>query len=88
MSAEISRRNKNAYSHVFKYPGVKARAWKQACAYLCDQKNGASTASLGNKKSGRKSANPVHVHTHHAFEMNQNATGLFTPIPRSEKTRY
>lgn len=78
VSAEISRRNKNVYSHVFKYLGVKARAWKQAHAYLCDQKNDASTASLGNKNSGQQSANPVHVHMHHAFEVN-NVTGLIFP---------
>lgn len=79
VSAEVSHRNKNVYSHVFKYLGVKARAWKQAHAYLCDQKN---------VVSGQQSANPVHVHMHHAFEINQNVTGLFSPIPQSEKTRY
>lgn len=83
VSAEISRRNKNVYRHVFKYLGVKARAWKQAYAYLCDQKTVASTASLGNKNSSQQSANPVHVHMHHAFDMNQNITGLF--FPQSEK---
>lgn len=78
VSAEISHRNKNVYHHVFKYLGVKARAWKQAHVYLCDQKTVASTASLGNKNSSQQSANPVHIHMHHAFDMNQNVTGLFS----------